>query len=149
MFLESNCIQRTLNVVDYKTSRFSAKISSFTPKLNNGKYNVNHVNTYKTILVVFTTHIRLKNTFDAQLCLALVWHMFLKIHPSANFWYPASSELDKRAISNRMKSLNNDVYDYYTILLERDCIIFRQKTFKGEFLKNTIFFLKTMIFQKN
>ena len=74
--------------------------------------------------------------------------MFLKIHPSANFWYPASLELDRSAISNKMKSLNNDVYDNYTILLESDCIIFRQKTFYGEFLKNTIFFLKTMIFPK-
>ena len=129
-------------MVVYKNSRFSAKISLFTPKLNTGKHHVNHVNTYKTILVAFTTHISLKkkqNTFDAQLCLALVCRIFLKIHPSANFWYPASLELDRSAISNKMKSLNNDVYDYYTILLESDCIIFRQKTFKGEFLKNTIF----------
>ena len=39
--------------MDYKNSRFSAEISSFTPQLNTGKHNVNVVNTYETILVAF------------------------------------------------------------------------------------------------
>ena len=47
-----------------------------------------------------------------------------------------------------MKSPNNDVYDDCTILLESDCLIFIQKTFKGEFQKITIFVIKIMIFPK-
>ena len=73
-----------------------------------------------------------------------------EIHLIANFWYPASLELDTTAIStkNSTKSPNNDVYDAYTILLESDCIISIQKTFNGEFKKNRDFVIKTMIFPK-
>ena len=114
--------------------RFSAKISSFTPKLNTGKHNVNLVNTYKTILVAFYNPYKFqKNLLTPNFCLAKQprtrMSYIFENTPIANFWYPASLELDTSAISNKMKSPNNDVYDTYTILLERNCIIFIQKTF--------------------
>ena len=66
-------------------------------------------------------------------------------------WYPASLEHDTSAISNKMKSPKNDVYDYYIILLESVCIIFIQKTFWVNFKKSHFFFFfikKNVIFPK-
>ena len=65
-----------------------------------------------------------------------------------NLWYPASLEQDTNAIPNKMKRPNNDVYDYYIVLLESLSMNFRQKTFKGEFQKIAIFVLKNIIFPR-
>ena len=62
--------------------------------------------------------------------------------------YPASLEPHTNAIANKMKSPNNGVYDYFTILLENDYIIFIKKTFKGEFEKIAICVIKNTIFPK-
>ena len=56
-------IHRKRYVVDYKKSRFSAKISSFTQKLNTGKHNFSLVNTYRTILVAFYNPYKFQKIF--------------------------------------------------------------------------------------